>query len=309
MKTLGSIPNWVKGAIGLVTGIVGLVVLFQGNRGLVLTVATGVFVFSGWLGCLYLAFGGRSASVADKAAWWTRRGTRLVSGLCAILIPGVVAGWLVLDTGVRSSVRAAVLGQAPVEVRRALPILNEFAEPVGYEVLVVNENASERWVEWAELAVDAVERAPCSGNLRELKRYVVRLWVRGRLIEPDTGAVLHQIAGTVSGEPGERYMVEGFLKYSDNCSTREWHVEIRMPMNVLLPAKGRATIQLEILIDTVRLDHQERSGTWEARTILGGRESNKLVLVLDNGERIESSYDGAVAERLINSIVDNAPQP
>jgi hypothetical protein len=194
--------------------------------------------------------------------------------------------------------------------------VNEKEQLIGYEALVINENPTDIWVSSATLLVDVLVEAPCMGDLNVLTRYLVHLAAGGEVESyTQNGTTLYKskIGGVVAEETGTRYRVEGTMIYTDNCQVRTWSVQIRIPLNVRVPARGRARIQLLFSVDESSLVEEKKSGSWMARTQTGFQEKERLILELQQGGQVEISFEGEMtslmSSLLINSIVDKGSKP
>ena len=197
-----------------------------------------------------------------------------------------------------------------IAIIRVSPLINEQESFSGYEVVLTNENLADAWINSTELKIEATKYEPCSGNLNVLNKYTVHLSAKGEAEYSDQQGTLHKqkIGGLISEETETKYRIEGSLLFTDDCAYKRWLVQIKAPVNVCVPAQGRARFQLYFCVDESLLVEIKVSGSWRARTSLRFEETDKLSLDFGKIGKLETSFEGELAALLINQIVAKTPK-
>lgn len=192
-----------------------------------------------------------------------------------------------------------------VKIHRILPLVNENEQFVGYETLIVNNGATDAWIDFATLFVTAVLFSSCSGDLNVFEKYYIRIMVKEETIHTFENSIskAYEIGGTIADNKGAKHRVDGTLEYTDDCNKIKWNFNIYVPINVYVPAKGQASLNLIFEVVEVQLIQRKVSGTFYGRYQYGGpEETDTLCLVLRGGYELEKSFEGELFQTLINSL-------
>lgn len=275
IELIVKLPNWVKGTIGFITLVVGFIIGIRNNFQLTIFVVAALFLLTLLALSVYVLFartkpllpGGRGVNKYEKYRSF---------GKVGIFVIPIVMAFFIMYLPSQSFIMQAIFGTptptptatpqptADVVIDRILPLLDETNEADGFEALVINGASETKWINSATIDASFVGRLDCAVPAEpDISKYLVTFSLEGQTesISPDGVTIIKQvIGGGVDAGPGTRYKVEGSITFKESCSITVKEIKFTIPLNVKVPAKGRARVQLHFQKEA---SSQNQHSDWE----------------------------------------------
>lgn len=300
------IPNWIKSTIGFITLIISFIIFTKKNFYLSIVVIIGLLILVLFFLNLYIVFSKTEPLIEGGKGVYKFPKYRLTAFffLCLIFVATAIS---FIYTPSRYFIIESIFPTEEVKISRVVPLYEEDKEAIGYEVLIINGKRSDIWIDTVVLQVNSNGNIYCycpDGNCESLSRYTVFITPNGQInvasIEGNT-VTEESITAIIAEEKTDTsYLVSGKFELAESCNfhSSKLSFELTIPVNVLVPAKGRARMQFSFSFMGFYEIYSYAGYPYDEVDILEESETDTLIVKFDDGSTISDTFDGEFASKI-----------